>query len=177
MNIATIKIRPGIVAVLAGLAMASSALADDFKVSSLSFTAPAKWTKENPSSAMRKAQFSVGEGDQKGEIIFYYFGPGAAGGVDANVKRWFGQFKEPQDKINAKTEPAKAGEVPVTYVSAQGTFLSGSPRGAKVEKPGYAMLAAIIEAKEGAIFAKFTGPAALVIASTDEFKKMIQAAK
>ena len=41
---------------------------------------------------------------------------------------------------------------------AHGTFLSGRPFGPKTPKPGYALVAAIIEGKEGAVFIKMTGP-------------------
>ncbi|NNC89549.1 MAG: hypothetical protein HKN82_13930 [Akkermansiaceae bacterium] len=163
--------------VLAALVLPSPARAGEFKVASLTFTAPAAWKKAETASPMRKAQFSVGEGDAAGEVVFYHFGPGAAGGVDANLRRWYGQFKEPEDQVNAKTVKAKAGEIPVTYASAQGTFLSGPPRGPKVEKPGYALLAAIVEAKDGAVFIKFTGPAATVSSATADFKNMVEGAK
>jgi hypothetical protein len=152
-------------------------LAEDFTVSGLTFSPPPAWTSEDPPSQMRKAQFAVGKGEEQAEVVFFYFGPGGAGGVEANIQRWFAQFKEPRDQIGARTEKAKAGEVPVTFVSAKGTYLSGSPRGPKMEKPGYAMLAAIVEAKDGAIFAKLTGPAATVDAAGAEFRKMIGGAK
>ena len=35
-------------------------------------------------------------------MVFFHFGPGAAGGVQANVQRWLGQFKEPADKLKAQ---------------------------------------------------------------------------
>ena len=143
----------------------------------MKFTAPAAFRNLKPASAMRKAQFSVGVDAAEGEIVFFYFGQGGAGGVQANVDRWYAQFQEDKDKINAKTEQAKAGEIPVTFVSAEGTFLSGPPRGTPVPKPGYALLGAIVEAKAGAIFVKFTGPKATVTAHTEAFKTMITGAK
>ncbi|NIP95665.1 MAG: hypothetical protein GWO24_20355 [Akkermansiaceae bacterium] len=151
--------------------------AEEFGVAGLNFTPPDTFQPVKPKSAMRKAQFGVGKGDKAGEIVFFYFGAGGAGGVEANVKRWFGQFKEPLEAIAPRTEKAKAGEVPVTFVSAQGTFKSGPPRGPAVEKPGYALLGAIIEAKQGAIFVKFTGPRDTVETNTEAFKKMVTGAK
>lgn len=162
---------------LLAITLGARSQAEDFKVSDLTFTKPEKWKTEKPSSRMRAAQFSVGADDNQGQVVFFYFGAGGAGGVEANIKRWIGQFKEPADQVNAKTEVAKVGDIKVHYVSAEGTFLSGPPRGPKVEKPGQALLGAIIEAKAGAIFAKFTGPKALVTAATEDFKKMIGSAK
>ena len=151
--------------------------AGEFKVAGMTFNAPKEFVSVKPSSFMRKAQFQVGVDAGQGEIVFFHFGGGGAGGVEANVNRWFGQFVEPKDKINAKTEKAKAGETTVTFVTANGTFKSGPPRGPIVEKPGYALLGAIIEAKTGSIFAKFTAPKATVEANTEAFKKMITGAK
>ena len=162
---------------LASLAAFSPATGADFTVAGMKFTPPEGFKSVKPKSSMRKAQFSVGVDAGAGEIVFFYFGAGGAGGVEANVKRWLGQFKEPKDKLNAKTEKAKAGETPVTFVSAEGTFMAGPPRGTPVANPGYALLGAIVESKQGAIFAKFTGPKATVKANTEAFKKMITSAK
>lgn len=169
---------PALMATSLGLLLAAPlAPADPVGVAGLTFTPPEGFEAVEVRSPMRKAQFNVGDGEAQGEIVFFYFGPGGAGGVDSNVKRWFGQFKEGPDAIGAKTEKTKAGETPVTLVSAKGTFLSGPPRGPAVEKPGYALLGAIVEAKQGAIFVKFTGPAETVEANREAFRKMITSAK
>lgn len=170
-------IRTMFVAAAAFFAAPFAAWAEPVEVAGLTFSPPEAFQAGKPSSPMRKAQFAVGEGEKAAEIVFFYFGSGGAGGVDANVKRWYAQFKEGQDAINAKTEKAKAGEVPVTFVSAEGTFLSGPPGGQTVEKPGYALLGAIVEAKGGAVFAKFTGPKETIEAHAEAFRKMITGAK
>jgi hypothetical protein len=159
---------------LIALFLAPASFAEDFKVSDLTFAKPEAWKAVEVKSAMRKAQFKVGD---EGEVVFYHFGPGGAGGKKANIDRWFGQFKEERDAINPSTEDLKAGNLPVTLVSANGTFLSGMPGQAKVEKPGYALLGAIVEAKEGAIFVKFTGKKETVAAAKKDFRKMVLEAK
>ncbi len=169
--------RAVLLSVLASCAAVLPAGAEEFTVAGLAFSTPKDFVSQKPASRMRKAQFQVGDGAVAGEIVFFYFGAGGAGGVDANVKRWFGQFKEPLEAIAPKTEKSKAGEVPVTFVSAQGTYLSGPPRGPSVAKPGYALLGAIVEGKQGAIFVKFTGPKATVAANAEAFRKMITGAK
>ena len=157
--------------------LAVTAEAEEFKVAGMNFSTPPGFTPVKPSSFMRKAQLKVGVDAGEGEVVFFHFGPRGGGGVEANVQRWFGQFKEPRTEIKAKTEKGVAGKIPVTFVSAEGTFKSGPPRGPIVEKPGYALLGAIIEGKEGAIFAKFTGPKATVMAFSNAFKGMITAAR
>ena len=65
------------------------------------------------------------------------------------------------------------GGTKVTFAQAHGTFLSGRPFGPKTPKPGFAMLAAIIEGKQGAIFVKMTGPKETVEAHSGKLKKMV----
>src|SRR5256885_10548290 len=77
-----------------------------FKVSEFTFTRPANWEWVESTSQMRKAELKVVDAatKAKAEVVFYHFGPGSAGGAQANVDRWLGQFEEPREKINAKTE-------------------------------------------------------------------------
>lgn len=159
---------------LISLAFVAIAGAEDFKVSDLTFSKPEAWKTVEPSSPMRKAQLSVGE---DGEVVFFYFGAGGAGGKQANIERWLGQFKEGRDAIKAKTEQLKAGDIPVTLVSANGTYLAGMPGRPKTEMPDHALLGAIIEAKAGMIFVKFTGKKATVDAAAEAFKAMVTEAK
>lgn len=141
------------------------------EVAGYSFKAPADWKSSEPTSKMRKAQFAVSGKDGKtGEAVFYYFGGGGAGGVKANVDRWMKQFENPQGQ-SVKTETVNGTKV--TYAQAHGTYLSGRPFGPKTPNPGYAMLAAIIEGKEGAIFVKMTGPKETVEAHSAKLKKMV----
>ena len=74
----------------------------------------------------------------------YNRGP-QSGGTKANVERWFSQFEEGRDKINAKSEEKKFPKGIVTYVSAEGTYKSGMPGTPPVPKPGFALLGGIVE--------------------------------
>ena len=148
-----------------------------FKVSEFTFTRPTSWEWVETTSAMRKAQLKVPDPKGKaGEVIFFHFGKGDGGGTKANVERWLGQFKEPRNQIQAKTEEATIGKHKVTYVQAQGTYLSGMPGGAQTPMADYALSGAIIEADEGNVFIRMTGPKDLVTSATSEFKKMIEGA-
>ena len=113
------------------------------------------------------------EAREAGADVFVLERASGGGGVKANVDRWMGQF---QDAKNKKVETKEVGGVNVTYVRATGTFLSGRPFGPKTPKPGYALLGAIIEGKEGAIFVKMTGPEAAVQANADKMKGMVEGA-
>ena len=146
-----------------------------FKVSAQTFTQPTKWKVEKAASTMRKAQFAVkGKDGKSAEVVFFHFGPGAAGGVKANVQRWLGQFKEPADKLKAKISDETIDGTKVTYVTAEGTFMKGPPFGGnKVPVPDSGLLGAIIGGKQGAVFIKTTGPKATVKSAEKDLKAMI----
>ena len=146
---------------------------ETFKVSDLTFNRPSAWEWVESTSTMRAAQLLVpgGAGKDGVEVIFYYFGPGGGGGTQANVERWYGQFN---DRKNEKSESSTVGKIKVTYVKAEGTYQSGMPGGAKTPKTNYALLGAIIEAANGAIFVKATGPVAGTKSAESEFRKMVE---
>ncbi len=145
-----------------------------FTVGQFTFQRPAKWEWVEPSSPMRKAELKVSEANGKAEVVFFDFGAGQGGGTQANIDRWLGQFQEPREKINAKTQEVKFGKRQVTYVQAEGTYLSGMPGGPKTPLKGYALLGAIVESDQGKIFARMTGPAEVVKRAEGDFKKMIE---
>ncbi len=153
---------------------AISANAEKFSVAGYTFSSPAGWKASSPSSSMRKAQFlAPGKSGESAEVVFFYFGAGGAGGVKANIDRWMGQFKNAENK---KVEGKTVGDTKVTYARATGTFMSGRPFGPKTPKEGYALLGAIIEGKQGAIFVKMTGPEAAVKANADKMRAMVAGA-
>src|SRR5262245_18588785 len=100
-----------------------------FKVGDVTFQRPPKWDWVQPTSAMRKAELKVNDPKGKAEAIFFDFGSVQGGASKANVDRWLSLFQEPRDKINAKTQEMTIGKGKLTYVQAQGTYLSGMPGG------------------------------------------------
>ncbi len=131
----------------------------------ISWQAPAGWTEEAPSSAMRKAQYALPKADGDPEdasvVIFYFQGQG--GSVEANIERWYSQLAQPdgtptRDKATRREQLVNG--LKQTIVDVTGTYLSSSrPMGGDVtEKPGFRMLAAVVEAGSGLWFVKFVGP-------------------
>lgn len=149
-----------------------------FKVGEFTFTRPGSWEWVEVTSSMRKAQLKVSDADRKqsAEVIFFYFGESGGGGTQANVDRWLGQFQEPKDKINSKVEESTVGKRKVTYVQAEGTYMSGMPGGPKTAQPNSMLLGAILESDQGNVFVRLTGPLDLAKASKNEFRKMIESA-
>lgn len=148
-----------------------------FPVGEFTFSSPAGWEWVPVTSSMRKAELQVQSKDkkQKAEVVFFHF-EGGGGGTQANIDRWLGQFKEPREQLKAKVEAAKVNNRPVTFVQAEGTYLSGMPGGPKTPQPDSMLLGAILESQQGNVFVRMTGPAALAKESQGDFRKMIEAA-
>lgn len=162
---------------LAGFGMIASIHAaegpETFDVAGLKFKRPAKWEWIEPSSSMRKAQMKVTEGKDSAEVVFFFFG-GNGGGTQANIQRWLGQFVEPRDEKNTKVEEKTVGGIKVTYVHAEGTYQSGMPGGPKTPLANHMLVGAIVEAKEGFIFIRLTGPKELASKSEKDFHAMVE---
>lgn len=147
-----------------------------FKVGEFNFKPPKDWQWVETTSSMRKAQLKVGKEPATAEVIFFHFGPGGGGDVQANVDRWLGQFQEPKDQIHSKVEKNELGGKQVTFVQAEGTYLSGQPGGPKTPQPGSMLAGAILDSKEGNVFIRMVGPKAVVEQAQPAFRKMIEEA-
>jgi hypothetical protein len=161
------------------LAFAGTILAadDTFKAGSFTFEKPAAFkTIATPPGGMRAAQLEIPGAAGKAEAIFYFFGQGQGGGRQANVDRWLASFQEPKDKLNSKVETKKVGSGEVTYVEAEGTYLSGMPGQPKTAQVGSKLHGAILESANGNVYVRMTGPIATVKAADAEFRKMIESA-
>ena len=153
------------------------AAAGTVAVAGIHFTPPAGWVAEGP-HPMRVATYQVprAPGDSEdSECAVYYFGRGQGGEVQANLSRWLGQFQGPPAKWDRQETMTVSG-VPVTEVEQAGTFLwSASPMSPeKTPKPSWRLLGAIVQAPEGLVFLKLTGPAATVSAARPAFDGLLK---
>lgn len=156
--------------------------ADDpatFDVGSLTFTRPAEWEWVQVSSPMRKAQLKVPgkkkeEKDEWADITFFHFGPGMGGDVESNARRWIEQFESKEGA--SKVEKKELGGAKVTVVTTEGTFKAGTVGGPTYPLPDSALLGAIIENDNGAVFVKMTGPKDIVKASEPKFMDFLASA-
>ncbi len=163
------------------MATPGAALAEapkSFTVGEFLFERPDAWLWIETTSPMRKAELHVpsGDGASRAEITFFHFGPGQGGSVDANIARWISQFQEPVETIQPQIEKGLMGKVPVTFVKAKGTFLSGMPGQPTTPMKDYALHGAIIESAQGDVYVKMTGPLAIVEASGTIFDQFIKQA-
>jgi hypothetical protein len=145
--------------------------------SGVKWKAPAAW-KSLGERPMRAATYlaPAAAGDKEpGEVAVFYFGPGQGGGVQPNIDRWIGQF--PEKTGTPKTTKSTVAGMGVTMIDVSGTYgaAMGPMSKEKVNKPGFRLLGAIVEAPQGAVFFKFAGPAKTVAAQEAAFQGMIKA--
>lgn len=125
----------------------------------LTLSVPAEWTRGQPSSAMRLAEFEVpGPGGAATLAVFRF--PGGGGGVEANLERWTGQLAgEDGAKPEAKTEVQQLGALKVTTLDVTGGYagstMPGAPAQASIDTAR--MFAAIIEGHGDPYFFKLLG--------------------
>ena len=155
------------------IAAAGVATADDkgtvVTLDGLSSRTPAEWKEEKPSNNLRLAQFVLPKAkDDKRDAELVIF-KGISGAAKENVDRWKKQFLPPKDKkIDdvAKVEEFKVGDVKVTYLDIEGTYLFKSPpndpNAKTTEMPDYRMLAVQFDTPKEVFHIKLTGPAKTV---------------
>ena len=128
------------------------------------------WVARDPSSSMRTAEFTLGArdpGDEDASLVVYYFGPGTAGSVEANIDRWCGQFDQPggtESRDLAVIEARSINGLVVHTVDLGGIYVAETRPGSgeRVHEPDYHLLAAIVETQAGPYYIKLMGPAATV---------------
>ncbi len=151
-----------------------------FTVGAFTFKRPASfaWSPVNP-AGMRKAQLKFADpanpAGPGADIVFFHFGAGQGGGVDANISRWVGQFSpEEGKKLDPVVENATVSGTKITRVRVErGTFSSGMPGGPTTPLADYGLQGAILESAGGDVFIKMTGPAAVVKAAAADFEALV----
>jgi hypothetical protein len=142
----------------------------------IQWTAPAGW-KAEAERPMRLATYTLAPG---AECVFYFFGTGQGGSVEANLNRWIGQFLQAggkPSKAAAKIAKRTIHGWPVTTLEVSGDYTGMGGPMAKSDAPpmpGYRMLGAIVEGPQGSVFIKFTGPAKTVADNQAAFDKMLE---
>ena len=145
----------------------------------LQIPVPGEWNQVKPRSRIIQHEFSIPPVEQDEDSGRLTLSGGIIGGVKANIQRWRGQFTPPAD--TAPDEAAQISEeqiddLTVHLVDLRGTFHDRrGPFAPAVDRPGYRMLAAIVETDgAGDIFIKFYGPEQTVTENAESFSEMIE---
>jgi hypothetical protein len=133
----------------------------------LRYTAPEGWVKEQPTSAMRVAQYKLPKAEGDGEdaaLVVYFFGANQGGSVQANIDRWISQMQQTDGsaaKDKAKAETMTVNGLKVTTVDVTGTYTAEMAPGSGTmhNDANYRLRAAVIETPKGNYYLKLVGPA------------------
>lgn len=135
----------------------------------LAWDAPSAWQSVPNANAMRTATFKIprAAGDVEDAELTVMT---AAGGVDANVRRWAGQFGDAEPKIERRSPHG----LRVTVVEIKGTYATGAMMGGPATPTEKQMLlGAIVEAGDLQHFFKMTGPEDTVTAAKKDFDAFV----
>lgn len=139
------------------------------------FTLPEGWVAEPPSMQMRLAQARIPGPAGPGELTVFYFGPGAGGGLEANLQRWINQVEPDAEPTR---ESFTLGTWKVTWVEAVGTLKpSTMGTGPSEPQPESRLFGAVVEGEGGPWFFKATGPAATLDAQRDAFLALLKSGR
>jgi hypothetical protein len=151
-------------------------------------TVPEKWERKQPKVNIIEYEYEVpaATSDAKPARLTVM---GAGGTVEDNLRRWYGQFRQPDESATEKAATVEEKDVSgqrVTLVDVSGTYLDkpGGPfaGGQTIEREDYRMLAAIIETskkgkKTGNYFLKLIGPKQTIADNKKAFDQMIGSLK
>lgn len=145
-----------------------------------SMTVPAAWTEEPSLSNQRAAQFRVpASAGEDAQVIVYYFGESAATNPSTYIDRWLGQFKQLDgrpSKEAAKFEKMSFAGTEGSLVSIAGSYVTADPMAsaARTEKPGQALVAAVVASAQGPYFFRLFGAESAVRAQEGPFRALLR---
>jgi hypothetical protein len=150
----------------------------------LTWTAPRDWELQ-AARPMRAATYRIApaKGDaEAAELAVFYFGQGQGGAVDANVKRWVGQFQKADGSAltdkDVRTKKETLNGLSVTTVDVKGTYTGGGPMmGPASPRKGSRLLGVIVEGPQGPLFFKLTGAEHTVGGAEKGFRKLVESVK
>ena len=107
----------------------------------LTFTAQEGWHQDPQKRPMRVVTYTLprAEGDSEDATVVVFHFPGGGGSAEDNLKRWYGQWTQPDGKNTAdvaQTKKAQVSGLDATLVDLTGTYSaetrpgSGEPVGA-----------------------------------------------
>ncbi|MCB9566811.1 MAG: hypothetical protein H6710_06280 [Myxococcales bacterium] len=141
---------------------------------------PSEWTSRPPKSSMRLAELVLPGPGGDIDLAVYRF-PGGAGGVEANINRWKGQFLPPEGKTIDDLTTVTTEERPplkITRVDIRGTYTAEMTPGAgdRRNDADARMLAAIIEGSGDPYFLKAAGSSQTLDVWAPAFEKALASA-
>jgi hypothetical protein len=155
-------------------------------VAGATFTPPSAW-RDLGQSGMRVASYAYGPvaGDKdSATVAVFFFGKTQGGAVQANMDRWISQMSMPNGgdpAKEAKRTDLTVDGMPAHHLELVGTYNAGMGGGAmggvSAPQPNTLLSAVVLEAPEGSVFFKLTGPRGTAEEMNRAFLAMVKAAK
>jgi gluconolactonase len=149
--------------------------AKETKIEDITLKIPASWKSEPPANKLRLAQYKIpaAEGDEHPtELVISSF-PGGGGGVDANLKRWVGQFSAEGRKVKITMGECPQGQYYFSDVSGTFEYTAGGPfaGGKKEMRANHRSYSVVLVTKEKEVyFLRMTGTDKAVKAASAGFR-------
>lgn len=135
-------------------------------IAGITFTPAIQWKDLGPKD-MRKASYSYGplESDKEpANLNVYYFGEKEGGSIEANFERWINQMSMPDGSDVSKAAIRYSKDVnglTAHVLTLYGTFnepVGGPMSQVTTPRENYRLIGVIVEAPQGNVFFKLTGP-------------------
>jgi hypothetical protein len=143
----------------------------------LRFAVPAEWTRVPAASDVRAAQWRIPGSGGDGELVLFYFGKGKGGSAPENLERWYAQMTEPDGRASRDAGVVTIRTVNglrVTFLDLPGTYHPMPAGGGGAEaRPGFRVLAAVVEGADGPWFFRAVGPDATIGAARSGFEALL----
>ena len=145
----------------------------------LSYEAPSTWQVTTATNSMRLAEYIV---DIEHNIrLAVHFFPGIQQSVHANTTRWKQQFQDDDKRVLIENKQFNLAKLPVTVYHITGNYKELSdpmdPQSKVTIREDYALMAAIVELKEGSWFFKMIGPRENIAQQRANLDKLIYSFK
>lgn len=159
---------------------AAAAETQKVKIGKGTLEVPATWKSEPSTSRMRVAQFTLPKGDnaEGAELVVFYFGGGATGGVQANLDRWEQQFHAEKRTVKTVQGTCRDGSYVLSDITGTWKKPDGPPFAQKsIDKPGSRVVSIVWMIGQGEstdhYFLKLSGPEAAVTPQIETLRKAI----
>lgn len=135
-------------------------------IAGITFTPAIQW-KDLGAKDMKLASYSYGplaSDKDPANLNVYFFGQGQGGSIEANVERWIKQMSMPDDSDPSRAAIQYTKDVnglKAHVLTLFGTFnepVGGPMSQVTTPKENYRLIGVIVEAPEGNVFFKLTGP-------------------
>ncbi|MDF1544756.1 MAG: membrane lipoprotein lipid attachment site-containing protein [bacterium] len=156
---------------------------ESVSIAGITFTPPSQWT-DYGASDMKAAYYSFGPLENEVDsatVAVFYFGEGKGGSVESNLERWINQTAMPDGRdphTGAIQYELEVDGMKVHMLSIFGFYevsMGGPMSRQKENKENYRLVGAIVEAPQGNVFFKLTGPDYTARIMIEGFMPMIKA--